>query len=102
MALVRPLPDELNPPSASEISTDRAEQLSLLENPEKEQLHQLIPPLRRNIYLTSAKIALVFIFIIFYLTFCFIVHYRNVRVPIGRNGDLSLPFLHSTREQYQS
>ena len=92
MALVRSPPHELNSPSANEISTDNAEQSVLLEKPEKEQLHQL-PPRRLEIYLIWAKIALVFIFAISYLTFCFVVHYRNV--PIGRS-----PFLHC--EQYYS
>ena len=97
MAHVRPSPDKLNPPSATEISTDNPEQLGLLETLEKERLHQLPPP-RREIYLISAKIALVLIFIISYHTFCFVVHYRNV--PIGRSRDLGLPFLHS--KQYHS
>ena len=57
MALVRPSPHELNSPSTNEISTDNAEQLILLENPEnelrqldlfqkpeKERLHQLLAP----------------------------------------------------------
>jgi hypothetical protein len=98
MALVRPPPHELNPPSAAanEISTGNAEQLGLLEKPEK-QLPQ-IPPPRREIYLTSAKIALVLIFIIFYLSFCFIVHYRII--PIGQSGVVGLSFLHC--EQYHS
>jgi len=93
MALVRPPPHELNPPSAAanEISTDNAEQLGLLENPEK-QLPQ-IPPPRRKIYLISAKIALVLILAIFYLTFCLIVHYRIV--PIGQlESGVGLSFLH--------
>ena len=84
-------PHELNPPSVNDISTDNAEPLVFLEKSEKERLHQL-PPARREIYLISAKVALVLIFTIFYLTFCFIVHYRNI--PIGRSGVLSLPFLH--------
>jgi hypothetical protein len=97
MAFVRPPPHELDPPSANEISTDNAEQLGLLEKSEKERLHQLPPP-RCEIYLISAKFALVLILAISYLTFCFIAHYRIV--PIGRNGVLSLPFLHS--EQHLS
>ena len=97
MALVRSPPHELNSPSANEISTDNAEQSVLLEKPEKEQLHQL-PPRRLEIYFIWAKIALVFIFAISYLTFCFVVHYRNI--PIGLSGGLSLPFLHC--EQYHS
>ena len=97
MALVRSPPHELNPPSANDISTNNAEQLTLLEKPEKEQLHQLPPP-RREIFLISAKLALVLILAISYLTFCFIVHYRIV--PINRNGVLGLPFLHS--EQHHS
>ena len=86
-------PHELNPYSDNEMSTDNAEQLALLDSeiPEKERLHQLSPS-RRKIYLRSANIALVLIFAIFYLAFCFIVHYRNI--PIGRSGVLSLPFLH--------
>ena len=91
MALVRPPPHELNPPSADEISTDNAEQLVLLEEPEKERLNQLPPP-RREIYLISAKLALVFILAISYLTFCFIVHYHPI--PIGRSVVLSLSFSH--------
>jgi hypothetical protein len=92
MAVVRPPPHKLNPPSTNETSTDNAEeQLVLLEKPEKEleRLHQL-PPLRREIYriLVLAKFALVLTFAIFYLTFCFIVHYRHV--PIGQNGVLFL------------
>jgi hypothetical protein len=102
MALVRPPPHELrvNPPSANEISTDNlnAEQLSLLEKPDNLKPLPQIPPPRREIYLISAKIALVLIIIIFYLSFCFIVHYRIV--PIGRSGVLGLPFLHC--EQYHS
>ena len=74
--------------SANGISTDNAEQLVLLKKPEKEQLRTP----RHEIYFISAKIALVLIFAISYLTFCFIVHYRNV--PIGRSGVLGLPFLH--------
>jgi hypothetical protein len=93
MALVRPPPHELNPPSADEISTDNAEQLVLFEKPEKEQLQ--LPPPRREIYLISAKLALVLILAISYLTFCFIAHYRHI--PIDR---LSLSFLHC--EQYHS
>jgi hypothetical protein len=94
MALVRPSPHEHNPPS--EISTDNAEQLVLLEKPKKERLHQLPPP-RHEFYLISAKLALFLISAISYLTFCFIVHYRHV--PIGRSGVLGLPF-HC--EQYHS
>ena len=90
MALVRP-PPVLNPPPANETPTDNAEQSVLLEKPEKEQLRQLPPPPHES-YLISAKIALFLIFTIFYLTFCFVVHYGNV--PIGLSGDLGLPFLH--------
>jgi hypothetical protein len=97
MALVRPPPHELNPPSADEISTDNPEQLVLLEKPEKERLRQLPAP-RREIYLISAKLALVLIFAISYLTFGIIVHYRNV--PIGRSGVLGISFLRC--EQYHS
>ena len=99
MALVQPLPHEINSPSASESSADNAKQLVLLEKPGKEleRLHQLPPP-RREIYLISAKIVLVLIFIISYHTFCIIVHYRQV--PIGRSATLGLPFLHS--KQYHS
>ena len=98
MALVRPPPHELNPPPASEISTDNTEQLVLLEKPEKERPHQLPIPCR-EIYLVSAKLVLVLIFAISYLTFCFIVHYRNV--PIGRSAvRVGPPFLHC--EKYHS
>jgi hypothetical protein len=103
MALVRPLPHELNrdPLSATEISTDNAEQLGLLEKPEK-SLPQ-IPPPRREIYLKSAKIALVLIFIISYLTFCFIVHYRIVPIAQSGLGVLGQPFLQNLHcEQYHS
>jgi hypothetical protein len=89
----------LPPPSAAdnEISTDNAEQLGLLEKPEK-QLPQ-IPPPRRKIYLISAKIALVLILAIFYLTFCLLVHYRIV--PIGQlESGVGLSFLRG--EQYHS
>jgi len=97
MALVRPPPHELNPlpPSTDEISTDNTEKLVLLEKPEKERLHQLAPP-RRKIYLISAKLALVLILAISYLTFCFIVHYLHV--PIGRG--VGPPFFHC--EQHHS
>jgi hypothetical protein len=88
MALVQPPPHELNLPSANEISTDNAEQLVLLENPEKERLHQL----PASAPLLSAKHALALIFAISYLTFCYIIHYRNIR--IGRSGVLSLPFIY--------
>ena len=96
MALVQPPPhdseSELDPPSANEISTDNAEQLVLVAGKlEKERLHQLPPP-RREIYLISAKLALLLIFAISYLTFCFVVHYHNV--PIGRSRDLGFPFPH--------
>ena len=97
MALVRPPPHELNPPPANEISTNNPEQLALLEKAERERLHQLPAP-RREIYFISAKLALVLIFAISYLTFCVIVHYRNV--PIGRGGVLGIPFLRC--EQYHS
>ena len=81
------------------MSTDNAEQLVLLEKGQMEwlQLHQLPPP-RREIYLISAKIALVVIFAISYITFCFIVHYNNV--PIGLSRVKGLPFLHC--EQFHS
>ena len=90
-----PSPHELrvNPPSTNEISTDNAEQLVLLEKPENEKLYRLATP-RCAIFLTSTKIASVLIFAICYHTFCFIVHYRNVTVPIGGRGVLGLPFLH--------
>ena len=92
MDLVRPLPHELNPPSTNEISTNNPEQLVMLKKPEKERLHQLPSP-RREIYLISAKFALFLIFTTCYLTFCFIVHRRNI--PIGRSGVLlGFPFLH--------
>jgi hypothetical protein len=85
MALV---PHELNPPSA----TDNAEQLVSLEKPDNEKLYQLlVPPPRRAIILTSTKIAFLLVFALSYLTFCFIVHYRNV--PSG-SGVVGLPFLH--------
>ena len=94
MVLVRRPPYELNPPSVNDISssTDNAEQLVFLEKSEKEQLLHQLSPTRREIYLISAKTALVLIFAISYLTFCFIVHYRNV--PIGRSGVMALPLLH--------
>ena len=96
--LVQPPQHELNPPSTNEIPTDNAEQLVLpVEKPEKERPHQSLPP-RREIYLISAKIALVLILAIPYLTFCFVVHYRNI--PIGRSRVLGLPFVHC--EQYHS
>ena len=65
VALVQNTPKELNPPSVNEMSIENAERLVLLEDLEaqKEQLHQL-PPLRREIYLISAKIALVLIHIL--------------------------------------
>ena len=94
MALVRPQPHELNPPSTNETSTDGAGQLVLLEKPENERLPQS-PPLRREIYLIWAKIVFVLIFTISYLTFCFVVHYRNV--PIGRS-----PFLHCEQHLSQA
>jgi len=98
MALVRPSPHELNPPSANEISTENAEQLVMLEKPEKERVHQSPAP-RHKIYLILVKLALFLIFTISYVTFCFIVHYRNI--PIGQSGGLlDLPFLHC--EQYLS
>jgi hypothetical protein len=86
-----------NPPSANDTSTDDAEQSNLVEKPEKERLHPLRPP-RREIYVILAKLALVLLLAISYLTFCFIVHYRNV--PIGRSRALGLPFIHC--EQYHS
>jgi len=96
MAVVRPPPHELKPSSADEMSNDNAEQSVLLEKPEKERFHQLPPP-RREIYVISAKLALVFIFAISYLTFCYIVHYRHI--PIGRSGvPPGLPLLRC--EQY--
>ena len=95
MAIARPPPHELNPPSPNEISTDNPEQLVLVEK--KEQLHQL-PASSREIYVISAKLALVLIFATSYLTLCFIVHYRNV--PIGRSGNLGFPFPHC--EKYHS
>jgi len=95
MALAQPSPHEPNPPSSKEISTDSAEQLVLLEKHKKERLHQLPAP-RREIYLILAKVALVLIFAISYLTFCFIVLYRDV--PVGRSVDL--PFVQC--EQYHS
>ena len=98
MALIRPPPHELNPPSADEISIDNAKQLVLLEKPvEKERLNQLPPP-RREIYFISTKLALVLILATSYLTFCFIVHYRPT--PVGRSVDLGLSFSHC--EHYHS
>ena len=93
MKLVRPPRHKLDPPSANEISADNlnAEQFILLEKPNKEQLHQLLPP-RRRIYRILAKIALVLILAISYLTFCFIDHYRTIL--IGRSGVLGPPFGH--------
>ena len=84
MDLVRPTPHELNPPSTDEISTGNQEQLVILKKPEKE--HQLPAP-HHGIYLISAKLALVLIFAISYLTFCFIVQYHHV--PIGQSRGLS-------------
>jgi len=104
MALVRPSgpshePSTIaNTPSANDTSTnnaDNAEQLVLVEKPVKEWLHQLRPP-RREIYVISAKLVLVLIFAISYLTFCFIVHYRNI--PLGRSRVLGLPFLHCEQQ----
>ena len=95
MALVRPSPHKLNPPSVNKLSTDNVEQLVLLEKPEKERLHQLPPP-RHEIYRISGKLGLFLISAISYLTFCFIVHHYHV--PIGRS--VGLPFLHC--EQYYS
>ena len=93
MKLVRPPRHKLDPPSTNEISTDNlnAEQFILLEKPDKEQLRQLLPP-RCRIYLILAKIVLVLILAISYLTFCFIVHYRTIL--IGRSGVLGPPFGH--------
>ena len=96
MALVRLPAHELNPPSAHEIPTDNAEQLVLLEKPEKERLLQLPPP-RREIYLIMAKLALVLIFATSYLTFCYIAHRRG-NIRIGRSGVLGQPFFQC--EQY--
>jgi hypothetical protein len=90
MALLRPPPHELNPPSANEISTDNAEKFVLLEKPEKERRHQLPPP-RREICLIFAKLGLFFFVAISYLSCCFIVHHHPV--PIGQKI-LGLPFLH--------
>ena len=99
MAIV-PQPHELNPTSANKISTDNAELSDLLPS-EKERLQQFPPPPSRlKIHLTSAKPALPILAIIYYLTFCFIVHYHNFHVPFGGNGDLKLPFYRS--EQYHS
>jgi len=91
MALVRRPPHELNPLSANEIPTDHAEQLVLLEKPEKKRLYKLPAP-RYEIYLISAKLALVLTFAISYLTFCYIVYYH--KVPIGRSRFLGLSFPH--------
>jgi len=82
MALPRPLPHDLNSPSVNEPPTDNTEQLVLVENPEKQRLPQLPAP-RRELYLTAAKLVLVLIFAISYLTFCFVVRYRHF--PIGRS-----------------
>jgi hypothetical protein len=90
MALVRPPPHEHTPASANKISTDNTEQVVLLEKLGKERQ---LPPPSRHIYLISAKLALVLILAISYLTFCFIVQHHNI--PIGRSGvGLGLPFLH--------
>ena len=92
MDLIRPLPHKLTPATANETSTDNAEKVVLLEKPAKERFH-LLPQPRRDIYLISAKLALVLISAISYLTFCFIVRHHNI--PIGRSGvQLGLPFLH--------
>jgi hypothetical protein len=98
MALVRPPPHELTPASANEISTNNAEQVVLLEKPEKERVYRLPSP-RREIYLISAKLALILISAISYLTFCFIVQYYHIQ--ISRNGvRLGPQFLHC--KQYHS
>ena len=93
MALVQPPPQledsELNPQNG--ISTNKAEQSVLLEKPQNENLYQLPRP-RYAVFYTSTKIAFLLIFAIFYHTFCFIVHYRNV--PIGGSGVLYLAFFH--------
>ena len=66
--------------------------VALVDKPaKKEQVHKLLTP-RREIYFISAKIALVLIIAITFLTFGFIVHYRIV--PIGKSGVLVAPFLH--------
>jgi hypothetical protein len=85
--------------SQAGLITDNAEQLVLLEKPEKEWLHQLRPH-RREIYLISAKLALALIFSISYLKFCFTVQHHHI--PIGRSETvgLGLPFLHC--KQYHS
>ena len=95
MALVQPPPQLedlelklLNPPSANGISTNKAELSVLLEKPENDNRYQLPRP-RYAVFHTSTKIAFLLI-AIFYHTFCFIVHYRNV--PIGGSGVLDLPF----------
>ena len=95
MALVRPPPHDPSSPSAKRISTDNAEELMLLETPEKERPHQLPPP-HSGIMLKSARLVLVLILALSYLTFCFIVHYRNV--PVGGSEVLGPPSLHC--EQY--
>jgi hypothetical protein len=97
MALVQPPPHELNPPSADEVSTDNVEQLGFLEKLEKEQLYQLPAP-HHELYLILAKLGLFLIFAISYLTFCFIVHYRDV--PLSRSVVRGLLFPHC--EQCQS
>ena len=104
MALLQPPPHELNPTSANEISTDTAKELSL---PEEQLQHQLTPSPQpqarpsREIYLISAKIALVLLLGISYFTFCFIVHYHHISIgPRGVLGLPKLPFLQC--EQYHS
>ena len=100
MALVQPPPHdseeyELKSPSANEFSTDNAEQLVLLENPENEKLYQLTRP-RRVTFLSSTEIALFFIIAIIYPIFCLFVHIRG-NVQIGASELLGIRFLH--REQ---
>ena len=97
MALVRSPPHELIPPSANEISTDKAEQLVLLEKPENEKFYQLPRP-RCAVFQTSTKIALLLIVAIFYHTFCFIV--QIYKVPIGGSGVMDLAFFDC--EQFHS
>ena len=88
MALPPPPPHDPSSPSANETPTDNTEQWVLpVENPEKQRLPQLPAPRPgRDIYLTAAKLVLVLIFAISYLTFCFVVRYRHL--PIGRSVGL--------------
>ena len=99
MALVRPLPLHDSKLSSEGIYTDDTKELNqqpLLDTSKKEQLSRLLPPHSRLNLKSALRIALVLIFAVSYLTFCWIVHYHTV--PIGGSGVLGLPFVHC--EQY--